>query len=527
MGGEAKLEGPDLAEGIETTALGDGALLVGHAGGEPVVLARRGDEVFAVGASCTHYGAPLADGLVVGDSVRCPWHHACFNLRTGEAERAPALDALPCYRVEERRSKLIVLGRKALDGADSRPGGNVSAEATQNPGPPSSVVIIGAGAAGNAAAEMLRRRGYEGPVTLLGDEPSGPVDRPNLSKDYLAGTAPEAWIPLRPDDFYATHNIELRTGARVDRIDAASRRVILEDGAEVGYGALLLCTGAAPIRLDVPGAELPHVSTLRSLADSRALIEKAGSQKRAVVVGASFIGLEAAASLSARGLEVHVVAPEARPLERVMGAALGDAVRRLHEDKGVHFHMGETVTRIEPSSVTLSGGATLDAGLVVVGIGVRPRVELAAGAGVALDRGVSVDEHLRTSVAGIYAAGDIARYPDARSGERVRVEHWVVAERQGQVAAHNMLGDSAPFDAVPFFWSQHYDTPIAYVGHASSWDHADVAGDIAALDCAVAFRREGRTLAVATIGRDRTSLEAEVALERGDEPALQALVPPA
>jgi 3-phenylpropionate/trans-cinnamate dioxygenase ferredoxin reductase subunit len=526
MGGETKLEGPDLAVGVEESELSDGGLLVGHAAGQSVLLTRRGDTVFAVGANCTHYGAPLADGLVVGESVRCPWHHACFNLRTGEAERAPALDALPCYRVERRGSKLVVLGKKELDGADARPGGNVPAHPARHARAPKSVVIVGAGAAGNAAAEMLRREGYEGPVTLLGAEPDGPVDRPNLSKDYLAGTAPEEWIPLRPDDFYRQHAIELRTGARVERIDGASKRVFIEGGGELGYGALLLCTGAAPLRLDVPGADLPHVCTLRSLADSRALIERAGRAKRAVVVGASFIGLEAAASLVARGLEVHVVAPEARPLERVMGPALGDAIRRLHEDKGVCFHMGETVTRIEASSVTLSGGDALDAGLVVVGIGVRPRVELAAGAGAELDRGVSVDEHLETSVPGIYAAGDIARYPDPRSGEHVRIEHWVVAERQGQLAARNMLGGEVPFDAVPFFWSQHYDTPIAYVGHAASWERIDVAGDIAALDSALAFRSDGRTLAVACIGRDRTSLQAESALERSDEAALRELVPP-
>ncbi len=525
MGGKTNVEGPDLAEGVEDDLLGDGALLVGHVGDEAVLLSRQGEQVFAVGANCTHYGAPLVDGLVVGQSVRCPWHHACFNLRTGEAERAPALDALPCYRVERRGRKWVVLGRKQLEGAERRPGGNVSVSASAPAQPPRSVVIVGAGAAGNAAAEMLRRQGYEGPVTLVGSEPHGPVDRPNLSKDYLAGTAQEEWIPLRSGDFYETHAIELRTGTRAERIDAAARRVLLEDGAELDYDALLLCTGAAPLRLDVPGADLPHVHALRSLTDSRALIDGAGKAKRAVVVGASFIGLEAAAALSVRGLEVHVVAPEARPLERVMGAELGDAIRRLHEDKGVVFHMGETVARIDASSVTLEDGASIDAELVVVGIGVRPRVELAASAGAELDHGVSVDEQLRTSVPGIYAAGDIACYPDAHSGQRVRIEHWVVAERQGQVAARNMLGQKVPFDAVPFFWSQHYDTPIAYVGHAPSWQRIDVAGNVAALDCAVAYRSDGRTLAIATIGRDRVSLEAEAAMERGDETALHELVP--
>jgi NADPH-dependent 2,4-dienoyl-CoA reductase/sulfur reductase-like enzyme len=233
---------------------------------------------------------------------------------------------------------------------------------------------------------------------------------------------------------------------------------------------------------------------LRTLADSNSLIARAQTVRRCVVVGASFIGLEVAASLRTQGLEVHVIAPEARPMERVMGAAIGDMVRAIHESHGVHFHLGTTLTTIAPDAVTLSTGERLPTDLVVVGIGVRPAVAPATQAGLAVDRGVVVDEFLQTSEADIYAAGDIARWPDKLTGPHIRVEHWVVAERQGRVAASNMLGRRERFNAAPFFWSQHYDTTIAYAGHAEQWDRLEIEGDPAVRDCAVSFWRDGRKL---------------------------------
>ena len=497
--------GPDLQQGIDAKLLADGGMLAGHAGEDEILLVRRGSEIFAVGAHCTHYHGPLAVGLVVDATVRCPWHHACFNLRTGEAVAAPALSPLTCWKVEQRDGKLFVRGKKE----DAKP-----QSAQPRKAAPEKIVIVGGGAAGFAAAEMLRRMDYQGSITMLSDDSAPPVDRPNLSKDYLAGNAPEDWVPLRPDSFYSDAAIDLRLGAKVSAINPASREVTCGDGRNFRYDRLLLATGAEPVRLSTAGADQPHVHTLRSLADCRAIIARAASTRRAVVIGASFIGLEVAASLRVRNIEVHVVAPEKRPMERILGPAMGDFIRKLHEEHGVVFHLEDTAEQIEATRVRLKSGPSLDADLVVMGVGVRPRTQLAQAAGLTVDRGVVVNEYLETSTPGIFAAGDIARWPDAHSGQPIRVEHWVVAERQGQTAARNMLGIREAHDFVPFFWSQHYDVPINYVGHAESWDKIAVEGNIDAKDCLLRFQRAGRTLAVASIYRDVDSLKAELEFGR-------------
>ena len=503
---EAGAVGPDLSQGIMLSDLEDGRMLLGHVGGEQVLLVRRGTEVFAVGAHCTHYHGPLAEGLIVGNTIRCPWHHACFDLRTGEALRAPAFDSLSCWAVEHRDAQVFVREKR------ERPEPKVRRRPAEKA--PERIVIVGGGAAGFAAAEMLRREKFGGSIVMLSADDAPPVDRPNLSKDYLAGEAPEDWVPLRPQNFYSDNGIDLRLKAAVTDIDLRSSDVVLADGGRVPFDRLLLATGAEPVRLSIPGADAPHVFTLRSLADCRAIIERAKAARRAVVLGASFIGLEVAAALRNREIEVHVVAPEKRPMERILGPQMGDFIRSLHEQHGVVFHLGETAGAIDGGHVKLSGGDILEADFVVVGIGVRPRLALAEQAGLALDRGVVVNPFLETSAPGIFAAGDIARWPDPHSGESIRVEHWVVAERQGQTAAMNMLGHRERFAAVPFFWSQHYDIPINYVGHAENWDELSVAGDIAGKDCLLRFKRMGRTLAVASIFRDIESLQAEVAMER-------------
>ncbi len=509
MSEASQASGPDFESGVPEAELSDGAALVGHVGQEAVLLARRGEEVFAIGATCTHYGGPLGEGLLVEDTVRCPWHHACFSLRTGEALAAPALTPTSCWRVERRDGRIFV--KEKIEPAKKRVVTQPVADASAH------MVVVGGGAAGFAAAEMLRREGHLGKLTLISADDAPPYDRPNLSKDYLAGSAPEDWIPLRPSEFYAEQGIELRLGATVTAIDPAAHRLTV--GAEtLSYAKLLLATGAEPVRLKTPGADLPHVRTLRSLADCRAIIALAKPGARAVVIGASFIGLEAAAALRRRDVAVHVVAPEARPMERVLGPAMGDFIRTLHEGQGVAFHLGRTVAEIDARRVRLDDGASIDADFVLVGIGVRPRLSLAEKAGLAVDGGVLVNEYLETSAPDIFAAGDIARWPDPYSGERLRIEHWVVAERQGQIAARNMLGRRERYAAPPFFWTQQYDASIDYVGHAASWDAIEQDGDPGAYNVALRFRKGGRTLAVATIFRSEASLAAERAMEQGRSP---------
>jgi NADPH-dependent 2,4-dienoyl-CoA reductase/sulfur reductase-like enzyme/nitrite reductase/ring-hydroxylating ferredoxin subunit len=499
-------DAPDLTQGISIADLADGGILPGRVGEDEVIVVRRGQEFFAVAAHCTHYHGPLAEGRVVGETIHCPWHHACFDLRTGHP-RAPALDPIACWSVERQGERVFI--REKVTSA-SQPGRARSRQSAW----PDSVVIVGGGAAGFAAAQMLRREGYDRPITMLSDDDSPPCDRPNLSKDYLAGKAQEDWIPLRPPEFYKDQQIDLVLNAHVSALDVEARRAQLADGRSFSFGALLIASGAEPVRLTVPGADGSSVHYLRSLADSNRIVAAAAAGKRALVVGASFIGLEVAASLRSRGMEVRVVSPDRRPMERIFGPEVGAWIQGMHESQGVRFHLGRQLVQVEGGRITLNDQSTLEADLVVAGIGVRPRVSLAEQAGLTVDNGIVVNEYLETTAPAVFAAGDVARWPDPISGERIRVEHWVVAERQGQTAARNMLGQRQRFDEVPFFWSQHYDTPINYVGHASTWDSLRIDGRLEDQDCAVTFSRAGRTLAVATIGRDRVSLDAEIDIGR-------------
>ena len=440
MAHDQKLSGPDLAAGIELRQLPEDLPVLGHANGAPVILVRKGPAIHALGATCSHYSGPLADGIVVGETVRCPWHHACFDLRTGEALGGPALDAIPCYEVIRRGDHVSVGAKQPL------------APLPAPPESPATIAIVGAGAAGAAAAEKLRRLGYAGAITLIGDEASGPVDRPNLSKDFLAGNAPMEWVTLRDAAFYEKLNIEL-IKETVAGFDTRGKSITLKGGRKIAYDRLLLATGSEPVRLPIDGASLPHVKTLRTLADAQSIIDAAAAGGRAVVAGSSFIGLEVAASLRARKVEVDVVSRDRVPLERTMGAEVGRFVQQLHEEQGVRFHFGANLRAVRPQEVELEGGRKLAADFVVLGVGVKPRTDLASQAGLEVDNGIIVDSRLRTSAPDVWAAGDIARYPEARLGTRVRIEHWAAAERQGQRVGGGYAGLGAPFNDVPFFWS--------------------------------------------------------------------------
>jgi NADPH-dependent 2,4-dienoyl-CoA reductase/sulfur reductase-like enzyme/nitrite reductase/ring-hydroxylating ferredoxin subunit len=498
---------PDLRVGIDVSDIQDGAIISCRVDGDAVILVRRGAEFFAVGAECTHYHGALAAGLAVDDTIRCPLHHACFSLRTGAALRAPALDPIACWRVERAGSKLVARERLV------EPKPRASSGAGAGKSAPASVTIVGGGAAGLAAADALRRDGYDNPITLISADRDAPYDRPNLSKDFLMGTAPAEWMPLRSADYYAEHKIDLLLESRVQTLDIKQRSLQLQSGRQLNFDTLLIATGAEPIRLDIPTAGGARLLYLRSFEDAHAIVAAAAAARRVVVVGASFIGLEVAASLRHRGIDVHVVGLERVLFERVLGPELGALVREIHESHGVVFHLGTAVAAVDGRRVTLKDAGLIEADFVILGVGVRPALQLVEQAGLAIDRGIAVNDYLETSAPGVFAAGDAARWPDPHTGERIRVEHWVVAERQGQVAAQNILGRRLRFDAVPFFWSQHYDMTINYVGHAQSWDTIEIEGSLKARDGAVTYLRGGRVLAVATIGRDLNSLKAEHDLE--------------
>jgi NADPH-dependent 2,4-dienoyl-CoA reductase/sulfur reductase-like enzyme/nitrite reductase/ring-hydroxylating ferredoxin subunit len=452
------LSGPDLGAGVEFDGLAENEPLLGHFDGEAVILVRQGEQVFATGAVCTHYGGPLAEGLVVDQTIRCPWHHARFDLRTGEAQGAPALNPVSCFNVLRHEGMVMVKGKNASEF-------RVACKLN-----PSSVVIVGAGAAGAACADKLRAKGYAGPVTLAGDEEPGPVDRPNLSKDFLAGTAADDWIPLRTREYYESIKVDLITDDPAVRISPAEHKVSLRSGQTLSYGALLLATGAEPRSLPIDGADLPHVYRLRTLADCKAIIAKAQGARKCAVIGCGFIGLEVAASLRHRGLEVSVIGQDSVPLSKILGAELGRFIQKLHEQHGVRFFMDAKPRAIRADRVDLGEGHFVEADLIILGVGVSPRTALAEAAGITVDNGVIVGETLRTSSADVFAAGDVARYPEHVSGELARIEHWVVAERQGQAVARSMLGIGGPYRETPFFWSQHYDVTISYVGNAASWE---------------------------------------------------------
>jgi NADPH-dependent 2,4-dienoyl-CoA reductase/sulfur reductase-like enzyme/nitrite reductase/ring-hydroxylating ferredoxin subunit len=504
MGEQAPLSGPDFKLGVDEKEVREDKPLLGHADGEAVVLVRDAGRVHAVGATCTHYGGPLAEGIVDNGAIHCPWHHACFDLATGRAH-GPALSPLACFDV-------------VLEGGKLRVGARTEVHAPQAEGP-KSVVLVGGGVASVACAEALRAEGHRGSITIVTSEGSDPVDRPNLSKDYLAGAAPEEWVYLRTTEALTAIDVSIVQEVAA-AIDTKTRRVRLASGRELPWDALLVATGAEPIRLAIEGAELPHVHTLRTLADSRAIAKATSDGTHVVVIGASFIGLEAAASLRARGADVTVVGPEAVPLARVLGDEVGAFVRRVHEAKGVKFRLGRKPIRIESDQVFLDDDSALRAALVVMGVGVKPRTELAAAAGLQVDRGVIVDDELR-SAPGVWAAGDIARY--AWNGEPVRIEHFQVAVRQGQAVARSMLG-RGPSRDVPFFWSQHHDVTLGYVGHAEKFDRPEIKGDLEARGAHVVYREGGVVKAVVTIGRDRLALEVEAAMQRGDRAALDKLV---
>jgi 3-phenylpropionate/trans-cinnamate dioxygenase ferredoxin reductase subunit len=365
-------------------------------------------------------------------------------------------------------------------------------------------VIVGAGLAGAKAAETLRQEGFDGRVVLVGAENERPYERPPLSKDYLRGEVGREKVYVHDEGFYAEHDIELRPGRTAAGLDTSSGEVALDRGERLRYDRLLITTGAEPRKLSIPGADLEGIHYLRSVQDSDALRERLDHGGVLVVVGAGWIGAEVAASARQRGLDVTVVEPLAVPLERVLGAEVGGIYRDVHADHGVRMLLGTGVDAFEGDRalerVRTSDGRELECDLAVVGIGVQPRSQLASEAGVAVDDGIVVDEHLETGVPGVFAAGDVAMTHYPFYGRRIRVEHWANALHQGPVAARNMLGRPEAYDRLPYFFSDQYDVGMEYAGHAHSWDRVVFRGDPASREFIAFWLISDRVIAGMNVG---------------------------
>jgi NADPH-dependent 2,4-dienoyl-CoA reductase/sulfur reductase-like enzyme/nitrite reductase/ring-hydroxylating ferredoxin subunit len=501
---EADRRYPDLTQGVRLDEIPSHAPLVGVVGEQKVFLCRDDAGLRAFVAMCPHLGGPLEEGVIRDGKAICPWHHACFDLATGEAISSPAFDALERREVRVENGVAFVDAAAAPQPETARPRRH-GAEARP-------MTIVGGGAAGFAAANALRTRGWEGEIVVISADRDPPYDRTTLTKDLLEGGTDTDHPPIAGHDLNDL-DVTLSLDTAVDGIDPGGRLLRLADGRLQPYERLLLATGAEPRKADFPGGERPSVRYLRSLADGQRLLRDIAGVRKVLVVGASFIGMEAAASLRARGLEVTVVAPEARPMSRQFGDELSDLIVSVHREKGVDLRLGRKIGRLDEKTAMLDDGTQIAADLVLVGVGVEPRLGLAKAAGLRVDGGVVVDRSMRTSDPNIWAAGDIAKWRDARLGREIRVEHWVVAQRQAECAAAGMLGIGATFEHAPFFWTKHFDLAVHYVGHADTWDEISIDGAVAERNATVRFRKSGRDLAVATVGRDIESIEAELAMD--------------
>ncbi|MFW6189879.1 MAG: FAD-dependent oxidoreductase [Planctomycetota bacterium] len=496
--------------------LQDGQMKQVSVGGRTALLLRQGGDYYAIGAKCTHYGAPLEDGLLHEGRIICPWHRACFDALTGDVQEPPALDALANFEVAVEGEDVVVTV------PDEAPSERTMPMARCNPDRDDRhFVIVGGGAAGNAAAEALRQEGVEGRISVITKEKEIPYDRPDLSKDFLASTKRSKLPALRSRDFYEEHDVELLTGRTVASVEVNDRIVELEDGSSMRADALLLATGGRPRRLDVEGGGLDNVLTLRSFRDCLRIKEAAQEGAAAVVVGASFIGMETAWRLADRGVKVTVVAPESVPFERVLGGDVGGMFQSMHQEQGVRFALGHTIDRFEGEgaleAAVLDDGTRLEADFVLQGVGVTPVTDYLQGVELNDDGSVSVNANLQLA-RGVWAAGDIARFPDWRTGEPIRIEHWRLAEQHGRVAAMNMAGREVPFRSAPFFWTLHGHFSLNYVGYVSDWDEVILQGDPADKKFLAYFVKDGRVLALAGARETARIAAALHLIEKGQMP---------
>ena len=491
--------------------LNDGEMRQVAVGETEILLTRLDGKFHAVGAHCSHYKAPLAEGVLSGHHVVCPWHNAYFDVTSGDQLEPPGLDSLACYQVRIEGENVIVSVPEETTGLRSPAMAQFNPDADGR-----TFVILGAGAAGVHAAETLRVAGYQGRIVMITQDDRLPYDRTKLSKDYFIGKTSSEEMPLRSPDFYKEHAIEVLLNKRVEQVQTTAKAITFSDSASgsdagasgdsLNYDALLVATGGKPLQLDIPGADLQNILTLRSFDDTDRILALSKQKGQAVVIGSSFIGMETAAGLSQHGLQVTVVSPDSVPFKKTLGEEIGKIFQQVHEQNGVSFKLGRKAVQFEGSdkveAVILDNGDRLKADIVIVGIGVQPATDFLEGIDLyPKDGSVVVDEYLRAAD-GIYAAGDIARYPDWRTSESLRVEHWRVAAQQGRIAAHNMAGKAVKFRGLPLFWTMQFKFPLRYIGHAQSWDEIIVDGDLQKQEFIAFYVKNNQVLAVATSHKD-------------------------
>ena len=467
-----------------------------------ILLTRLEEQKFyATAAHCTHFGAPLEKGVLVGERMACPWHHACFNVTTGDQEEPPGLDNLPSFPVRIDGQNIIV------ELPENIPEQRTPNMAKHNPSVDSRVfAIIGTGPAGMFAAETLRKEGFQGQIFLITREERLPYDRTKLSKKYLQGKVEEDTLPQRSCEFYQENDIELRCGKAVTKVDADLKTITFEDNSVISYDSLLVATGGRPKRLKVPGIDLDNIFTLRQPSDVNHILETAEQNQRVVVVGSSFIGMETAASLTQQGLSVTVISPDSVPFEKILGQEVGKMFQDLHESHGVSFRFQTKATQFEGKgkveAVILENGEKIPADLVILGIGVEPVTDFLSGVKIEeKDNSVIVNEYLQAGK-DIYAAGDIARFPYGPIEKLTRIEHWRLAAQHGRIAAHNMAGNQVKFTGIPFFWSGQFDLKLRYAGHAEDWDEIIFDGDVNSREFLAFYIKNNQVLAVTGCGRD-------------------------
>jgi apoptosis-inducing factor 3 len=485
-----------------------------------ILIVNLNDELFALGAHCTHYGAFLEKGILNGDTIICPWHHACFNAKTGALKEPPALDSLPVFEVVIENERVIVRVPTELPSNKTPKMKKKDADVEENN------VIIGGGAAGYAAAQAMREAGYRGKIIIITQENRTPYDRPNLSKDYLQGAARDEWMPLRPDDFYKDYGIEFMFNMKVEEIKIKVKKIVFEKGEDLSFNKLLIATGGIPKQLNIPGSNLKNIFYLRSFSSSDNIIEAAKNSKTAVIIGSSFIGMESAFSLRERDIAVTIVSPDSVPFEKSLGKEVGELLKKQHEESGVRFYLKSSVKNFEGKdiveAVVLESGEKIKTDFVVVGIGVSPATDFIKGIEKTSDGGIKVDKSLWTAQ-DIYAAGDIAVFPYWFTEEDIRIEHWRTALQQGRIAGFNMAGKNVELDDVPFFWTQQAGLNIRYVGHANSWDEIIYQGEVSSKEFIAFYIKNKKVIAAAGNNKDTEMAAVHMLMKLGKMPPAEKL----